>query len=104
MAWDGKQAHELLGVVKPELVIVDLDLPRGEAFTLVAQLALVREPPMAILVPGSTDPCAGFATVLADGVYAERIVPLRRMLGAVFERSESPAVERRQKVRAMGRK
>jgi CheY-like chemotaxis protein len=104
MAWDGKQARELLGVVRPELVVVDLDLPRGEGYALVAQLAHAGEPATAVLVPGAEDPCAGFATVLTDMVHAERIVSLRRMLGSIFERSEAPPVDRRPKVRALGRK
>jgi DNA-binding NtrC family response regulator len=104
MAWDGKQARELLGVVRPELVVIDLDLPRGDGFAFVAQLAHAAAPATAVLVRGVEDPCAGFATALTDPAHGERIVSLRRLLGSVFERSEAPPVDRRPKVRAVGRK
>jgi ActR/RegA family two-component response regulator len=104
MAWDGKQARDLLGVVRPEVVVIDLGLPRSEGFAIVGQLAAADEPPGAVLIPGAEDPCAGFAATLADPAHAARLVTLQGLLAALLLRSEAPPVERRQKVRAVGRK
>ena len=102
MAWDGKQAAELLGVVKPEVMVVDLDLPRREGYAIVAGLGAADPLPITVLVPGTEDPAAAFAAVLADPAHAGRAVPLDRLLGAVLARSEAPPPERQPKVRAVG--
>src|SRR5207302_254456 len=39
MAWDGKQASELLVVVRPEVVVVDLGLPRRDGYGILARPA-----------------------------------------------------------------
>src|SRR6185436_11665808 len=45
MAWDAKQAGDLLHVVRPEVVVVDLGLPRRDGYGIVAKLATVDPPP-----------------------------------------------------------
>ena len=102
MAWDGKQASELVGVVRPEVMVVDLDLPRREGYVIVAGLGAVDPLPITVLVPGTEDPATAFAAVLADPAHAGRALPLDRLLGTVLARSEAPPPERQQKVRALG--
>jgi len=65
IAWDGKQASDLLGMVRPELVVVDLGLPRGDGYALVADLAGMEPVPSAILVARGPAQ-AGFAAALRD--------------------------------------
>jgi CheY-like chemotaxis protein len=104
MAWDAKQAIELLGVVRPDVVLVDLGLPRRDGYGVVAALARVDPLPTAVLVPGPDDMAAGFANVLVDPAHAGRTVRLAKFVGDVVAKSEASAAERRQKIRAVGRK
>jgi CheY-like chemotaxis protein len=101
MAWDGKQAADLLGVVRPEVVVIDLELPRREGYGIVAQLAELEAAPTAVLVPGDDDAATGFAAALADPKRAGRAVSLATLLGALVMREATPAGERRPKVRAL---
>ncbi len=104
MAWDAKQAADLLQVVRPEVVVVDLALPRRDGYGIVARLAALDPPPSAILVPGPDDAPAAFSAVLADPVHSRGALQLGQLLGAVLTRSEAPPVERRHKIRVIGRK
>ena len=104
MAWDAKQAADLLQVVHPEVVVVDLALPRNDGYGIVARLAALDPPPSAILVPAPDDAAAAFAGVLADPAYSGSLLRLSQLLAAVVARSEAPPVERRNKIRVMGRK
>ena len=105
MAWDGKQASELLGVVRPDVVVVDLDLPRRDGFAVIARLGTVDPIPTAVLVPGNEDMATAFTAILADREHAARGVALEQLLKDAVSRSEIPPAERRShKVRALGRK
>ncbi len=104
MAWDATQATDLLGVVKPEVVVVDLDLPRREGYSIVARLATLDPVPSAVLIPGGSDAAGAFAAILAQPVYTSRCLGLRDLVARVVGRSEAPPEERPQKVRALTRK
>src|SRR5213596_1170553 len=104
MAWDAKQAADLLQVVRPEVVVVDLALPRRDGYGIVARLAALDPPPSAILVPGPDDAAVAFSAVLADPVHSGGALRLGQLLGAVLTRSEAPPVERRHKIRVIARK
>jgi CheY-like chemotaxis protein len=103
MAWDGKQAADLLAVVKPQAVVVDLDLPRRDGYGVVAQLGTVQPPPLAVVCGGGEDAPMAFAAQLADSRNADRIAPLPAIVADLAARSEpvAPAVERRAKLRAL---
>ncbi len=102
MAWDGKQAADLLGVVKPLAVVVDLDLPRRDGYTVIAGLDQVDPVPFAVVVGGTDDAPAALLAQLGDPTVARRAVPLAEMLTQLAARPEvTPVVERRQKVRAI---
>ncbi len=103
MAWDGKQAADLLLVVRPEVVVVDLALPRRDGYGIVARLANVDPAPSAVVISAADDASAGFAAALADPGHGGRTLSLKQCLEALIVRSEAP-VDRRQKVRVVGRK
>lgn len=102
MAWDGKQASELLSVVKPLAVVVDLDLPRRDGYAVIAGLGAVDPIPYAVVVGGSDDAPAALSAQLADGTHARRLVPLAQIVSDLLARTETtPVVERKQKVRVL---
>jgi len=104
MAWDAKQATDLLGVVRPEVVVVDLDLPRRDGYAIVARLASVDPAPHAVLVGGGDDAAAAFAATLADPAFATALQSLPALVGTLRARREpTPQVEQRKpKLRALG--
>jgi len=104
MAWDAKQAADLLQVVRPEVVVVDLALPRRDGYGIVARLAALDPPPSAILVPGPDDAAVAFAAALADSASPGGALQLGQLLAAVLARSEAPPIERRHKIRVVARK
>jgi len=58
VAFDVRQAIDLLPMIKPEVVLVDFALPRGEGLRLVSRLRSdpkTREIPMAVLLPGAAN-------------------------------------------------
>jgi CheY-like chemotaxis protein len=68
IAWDAKQASDLLDMVRPDLVIVDLALPGRAGHGIVAEIAALEPLPALVLVPGEGDDAAGFAAALAGRV------------------------------------
>jgi CheY-like chemotaxis protein len=66
MAWDSKQALDLLEMMRPVLVVVDLALPRAEGYGLVARLAAAEPVPSLLLLVGDEDPAAGLAAALDE--------------------------------------
>src|SRR5262249_41744396 len=65
MAWDAKQAADLLDMVKPEVAIIDLELPPKDGCALVARMALAKPAPLTIVIPKAIDTAAAFATAAA---------------------------------------
>jgi CheY-like chemotaxis protein len=105
MAWDGKQATDLLGVVRPDVVVVDLDLPKRDGFAIVARVGTLEPIPTVLLIPGNEDTASAFTAILTDPMHASRGVPFEQLLKDSLGRSELPPAERRpQKIRALGRK
>src|SRR5947208_3509966 len=103
MAWDGKQAGDLLTVVQPEVVVVDLGLTRRDGYLIAARLGGLEAAPHAVLVECADDAAEGFAAVLADPSVAGRAKPLDRVLVELLTRHEpEPAHQRRPRIRAVG--
>jgi hypothetical protein len=88
MAWNGRQAEELFPVVRPTLVVLDLELPGKEAPGLVARLAGGRSAPDLVLIGSNTDPSSDFATVLANSPRDSRMLSLSRLLVQVVKGTE----------------
>jgi CheY-like chemotaxis protein len=80
MAWDGKQATDLIGMARPDVAVVELGLPPRAGYGIVAQLAACDPVPHAVLVAGEDDPAAGFAAALGHPMHGPRMLPLGRLL------------------------
>jgi CheY-like chemotaxis protein len=105
MAWDAKQATDLLTVVRPEVVVIDLDLPRQAGYGIVARLSVANPIPCAVIVPGKEDAAEAFAAALAQPGMGDLSVPRDRMLADAIGRQDAMAADHRlQKIRAVGRK
>src|SRR5437867_4221690 len=95
MAWDAKQAVDLFDAVRPELVVLDLELPPRNGYELVVRLAGAIPVPSVVLVYGDgDDTAAGFAAALTRGASASGLVPRDRLLADVLGHSEAPPAER----------
>jgi ActR/RegA family two-component response regulator len=105
MAWDAKQATDLLTVVRPEVLVIDLDLPRQAGYGILARLSAADPIPCAVIVPGKDDATDAFAAALAQPGMSDLAVPRDRLLADAIGRQEALAADRRlQKIRAVGRK
>ena len=100
MAWDAKQAVDLFEAVRPEVVVLDLELPPRHGYELVVRLAGSSPVPSAVLVYGEGDDTgAGFAAALR-AAPRNGLVPRDRLLADVLGHSEVPP-EARPKVYAL---
>jgi CheY-like chemotaxis protein len=89
IAWDAKQASDLLEIVRPQLLVLDLGLPPRGAHGLVAQAAAGTPPPVAVLIPGPADPAAGFLAAMLDRSAAAG-TPRTRAVQETLRRTDEP--------------
>jgi hypothetical protein len=94
MAWDAKQAADVIAMVRPEVAVVDLESLR-EGCAIIAGLAGAEPLPHLILLFGTKDPAPGFAHAVRDPAHASRALPLDRLVVELGKRSESRPAERR---------
>ena len=66
--------------VRPDVVVLDLDLPGREAFGILARLGGTDRVPIVALLPTGDDAAEPLAATLAEPSNAGRAVPLARML------------------------
>jgi CheY-like chemotaxis protein len=85
MAWDAKQAADLLLLVHPEVLVLDLGLPQHEGHRILARLSAAEPVPATLLVPGADDAIV-FGTICAQPAHAQRLLPLDRLLAGLFGR------------------
>jgi hypothetical protein len=87
LAWDASQTWDLCDLVHPEMVVLDLGLPRG-GHDVVARLGLRPRPPDLVLVPDGDDARA-FEAAFAKARRRERLPrrheALTGMLGLALE-------------------
>jgi DNA-binding NtrC family response regulator len=79
IAWDDKQAADLVPMVRPEIVVVDLALPPRGGHGVLATVAGLAQVPSALIVPrADADDAAALVTaaarVRAASVRRERLV------------------------------
>jgi CheY-like chemotaxis protein len=94
MAWDAKQAVEVMHQVRPDAIVVDLDLPKGDGYTIVASAAALLVPvPYLVLVGGRVNSGDGFADALVAVSDRSRVLDGPRLLEALATRSDAPHPE-----------
>ncbi|HEV7732074.1 MAG TPA: hypothetical protein VGR62_07925, partial [Candidatus Binatia bacterium] len=102
MAWNAKQAEDLLGMVKPQVAVVDLDLPQRDGYGIVARLAGMTPVPTMLLVQGVEESGPRFAALLVDPSHRERMVDRGKLLTTVATWTE-PVRKEKGKVRQLPR-
>jgi len=90
MAWDSHQAQDLLAIIRPEVAVIDLDLPPRDGYRLVTGLADLNPVPSAVLISKRTDGADRFAAEAADRSRAHRLITLHDLLGNVLRTTEPP--------------
>src|SRR5437764_10837510 len=101
MAWDAKQAVDLFEAVRPEVVVLDLELPPRHGYELVVRLAGSSPVPNAVLVYGEGDDTGAGFTAALRAAPRNGLVPRDRLLANVLGHSEVPPAARPQKVYAL---
>lgn len=101
MAWDAKQALDLIHQARPDAMLIDLDLPKRDGYTLVARgLAQLDPPPYTLLVGGRSGSGKAFAEMLGSAGEQLLLQDLTAVLTTVCTRAEAtgqPKEARRQK-------
>jgi CheY-like chemotaxis protein len=70
MARDTKQIDELLAMVRPQVVVIDLELPMRQGYELVMRMAATAPVPAMVLMAPTGDPSPIFHEKLRDRVEA----------------------------------
>jgi CheY-like chemotaxis protein len=105
MAWDAKQAIEVMHQVRPDAIVVDLDLPKGDGYAIVVNAANLLDPaPFMVLLGGRVNSGEGFAEALAASGDRTKQIAVARLLDALATRTETPPHEQddRRKSKAVG--
>lgn len=71
IAWDLKQASELIDIVHPHVVVLDLGLPARRAASFVAELSRVQAPPALVVIPGPAETLSAFSNAIVSHIPAE---------------------------------
>ncbi len=98
MAWDAKQAREMLGVVRPHAVVVDMSMPKRDGCAIVAALAALDPVPLVVLVTSAGDPAMDFTALLADPPRDTIIRSLAQVVALVAAASDDTLPRVGQKV------
>jgi CheY-like chemotaxis protein len=80
IAWDTKQAVDLLELMRPEIVIVDLGLPPRGGHPLVTALAGALDEPLVVLLPSGEDDERTFAQVAGPVLAGPRAMPREQLI------------------------
>ncbi len=85
IAWDLKQASELMEIVRPHMIILDLLLPARGAAAFVIDLARLETPPVLAVLPGSAEQLATFSGAFTSLVPVEGARSPQNLLKAVID-------------------
>ena len=87
MAWDAKQALDLLSMMRPDAVLVDLELARA-ACGVIGALAEIEPQPALVLISVDGDQADGFAAMAAEPKRAAALLPLKGVVAGVLRHLE----------------
>jgi hypothetical protein len=87
MAWNAKQAADLIPMVRPTLVVLELGLPAAEANGILGKLAVLDPLPTTVLVPAAKDPGRGLAGAVADPAHRSMLVPIAEVIARALRRT-----------------
>jgi CheY-like chemotaxis protein len=90
MAWDRKQAGELLSVVRPHAVLIDLDLPRDDGYGILCELAIAEPVPFAVIIGSHDATTPSLESLLAGSRAADPVIGLRDILNTLSTRPPRP--------------
>src|SRR5207245_5079035 len=83
MAWNAKQAAELIPMVRPAVVVLDLDLPSGDTQGILGGLAALDPLPTTVLVPATSNRGRVLAGALADPGRQAALIPIAEVVARV---------------------
>ncbi len=82
LAWDALQAADLLDMVRPDAVVVDLG-PTADACGIIAHMVSTTPVSITVLIEGADDPARALAGLLAKPTLAAHAIGRRELLAAV---------------------
>jgi len=85
MAWDAKQAREMLGVVRPHAVVIDMSMPKRDGCSIVSAVTALDPLPLLVLVSSSGDPAMDFSALLADPPRDTVVRPLADVVNLMVD-------------------
>ncbi len=96
MARDTKQITELVDMVKPQVVVVDLQLPMREGYELILRVSSLSPIPSLVVIPCEGDPAPTLAEKLRDRLASGQGMGAKQWLTDLMARKIA-AVENRQR-------
>lgn len=82
LAWDAKQATDLLDMVNPHAVVADLGAPH-DACAVLGRLAANSPVPAAVLIEGTADASSALAMALNNPDVSSKILPRKDLLAVL---------------------
>jgi chemotaxis response regulator CheB len=83
MARDTKQIDELLAMVRPQVVVIDLELPARQGYDLVMRMASTAPIPAMVVIAPQDDPSPIFQTMLRERLTTGAGIGARQWLAAM---------------------
>jgi CheY-like chemotaxis protein len=99
MAWDAKQAIDLIQQMTPDALVIDLDLPKRDGYRIVTEAIVGLDPlPFTVLVGGRAKSGEAFVSALRERATTDVQLPLRELLATLAWSSEvPPSIDQRRK-------
>jgi CheY-like chemotaxis protein len=99
MAWDAKQAIDLIQQMTPDALVIDLDLPKRDGYRIITEAIVGLDPlPFTVLVGGRVKSGEAFVSALRERATNDGQLPLPELLATLAWSSEvPPSIDQRRK-------
>jgi CheY-like chemotaxis protein len=99
MAWDAKQAIDLIQQMTPDALVIDLDLPKRDGYRIITEAIVGLDPlPFTVLVGGRVKSGEAFVSALRERPTNDGQLPLPELLATLAWSSEvPPSIDQRRK-------